>query len=296
MSWYRTDDTLTSHPKWVAVKRAAYERHRDARAARAAAQRAALAWFAIGVWGAKCNCDGIIPAHAADQIAPGMFLTEDEFVDGADLLIAGGMCRRLTKANGGPGWHIPNWKKYQPSRAQVALAKDREQRRKDLYRTVEGRRIVALVKQRDGDWCRYCWEHVDWNDRRSAHRGTLDHVDPDGPSSVENVVVACGSCNRRKSDRTPDEAEMLLRAPYMSGADAKGEDCDLAGSGREQVATSSRPSLTRGSGRARSGQVGPDRGGSGRARSGRSGRPSPSSDDAPPHTDDHAPADERRAR
>jgi HNH endonuclease len=296
MSWYRTDDTLTSHPKWVAVKRAAYDRHRDARSARQAAQRAALSWFAMGVWGAKCNCDGIFPAVAVDQIAPGMFLTEDEFCDGADLLVAGGMCRRLTKAAGGPGWHIPNWKKYQPSRAQVELSKSREQMRKELYNTVEGRRVIAAVKKRDGDWCRYCWERVDWNDRRSAHRGTLDHVDPAAENSLENVVVACGSCNRRKADRTPDEAEMLLRAPYMSGADVEGEDCDLAGSGCKQDANSSRTNRTRGPGRVRSGQVGTERAGSGRSGSGRRGRPNPSSDDAPPHSDDDAPIDEGRAR
>ena len=36
-----------------------------------------------------------------------------------------------------------------------------------------------------------------------------------GPTSWENVVACCKSCNAKKRDRTPDEARMhLLRQPY----------------------------------------------------------------------------------
>jgi hypothetical protein len=43
---------------------------------------------------------------------------------------------------------------------------------------------------------------------------TLDHVVPrsrGGRTTWENVVTACGRCNREKGDRTPDEAGMALR-------------------------------------------------------------------------------------
>jgi hypothetical protein len=47
---------------------------------------------------------------------------------------------------------------------------------------------------------------------------TLDHVLPrsrNGPTSWENVVACCRSCNARKRDRTPEEASMLLkRRPF----------------------------------------------------------------------------------
>ena len=40
----------------------------------------------------------------------------------------------------------------------------------------------------------------------------------DGGHSWENIVAACGSCNRRKAGRTPAEAGMALmrqpKAPY----------------------------------------------------------------------------------
>lgn len=62
------------------------------------------------------------------------------------------------------------------------------------------------VFRRDEHTCQYCG--VRSNDL------TLDHVMPrsrDGPTSWENVVACCRSCNARKRDRTPREARMLLR-------------------------------------------------------------------------------------
>jgi 5-methylcytosine-specific restriction endonuclease McrA len=70
---------------------------------------------------------------------------------------------------------------------------------------------VALTRRnvllRDGHTCHYCG---------SAGHGrelTIDHVVPrsrGGHTAWENVVTACGPCNRDKGDRTPDEAGMRL--------------------------------------------------------------------------------------
>jgi len=245
------------HPKWVAIMTAARQTTRNRSQARERAQHAALVWFASGVWGAGNNCDGVIPDAAAPQIAVRVWLTEDEFFDAVELLIRAGLWRKLPKSKGGPGWEIHDWADYQLSKQQVQLRQDRETRRKALYNTVEGRVIVAEVKARDGDHCRYCWVEVKWEDRRGGRRGTIDHVDPDGPNSIENCVVACGSCNRRKSDRTPDIAGMQVKQPYW------GDRRDLTGSGRGQNANKTRSDRTRGTGRVRSGQVGPDQVGSG---------------------------------
>jgi 5-methylcytosine-specific restriction endonuclease McrA len=272
MSWFRVDDKLMDHPKWVAVKGAALDRAKSRTDARHHAQQAALVWMAAGVWGAGSNCDGIIPEHAAASIAPRAFLTEDEFHDAAELLVKSGLWHRLPKSRGGPGWEFHDWHDYQLSKQQVQRRQDREAKRKALYRTVEGRIVVEQVKRRDGDRCRYCWEEVIWADRRSAKRGTIDHLDPDGPNSLDNCVVACGSCNRAKADRTPEDADMQLRPPYW------GDARDLAASGRDQVATGSRPDLTRGSGRARSGPDGPGQAGTGLGGAGRSGAQPPGPD------------------
>lgn len=64
---------------------------------------------------------------------------------------------------------------------------------------------------RDGYRCQYCG-HV-----RPVRDLNLDHVQPlsrGGPSSWENVVCCCVPCNRRKGDRSPEQAGMrLLRSP-----------------------------------------------------------------------------------
>ena len=61
------------------------------------------------------------------------------------------------------------------------------------------------VLRRDKYACQYCG---------NTKKLTLDHVIPrskGGKHSWDNVVIACESCNSRKSDRTPAQAGMILR-------------------------------------------------------------------------------------
>jgi 5-methylcytosine-specific restriction endonuclease McrA len=70
----------------------------------------------------------------------------------------------------------------------------------------------ANVYTRDRSECQYCGR------RLPRARLNLDHVVPrsrGGKSAWENVVCSCIECNRRKGDRTPREAGMLLvRRPF----------------------------------------------------------------------------------
>lgn len=76
-------------------------------------------------------------------------------------------------------------------------------------------RVQVLTRRnilvRDGHQCQYCGETF------SAMELTLDHVIPrskGGLSTWENLVACCSADNRRKADRTPEEANMpLLRRP-----------------------------------------------------------------------------------
>ena len=47
---------------------------------------------------------------------------------------------------------------------------------------------------------------------------TIDHIIPKsrgGQNTWENLVTCCSPCNRLKSNRTPEEAKMVLRVkPY----------------------------------------------------------------------------------
>jgi 5-methylcytosine-specific restriction endonuclease McrA len=61
--------------------------------------------------------------------------------------------------------------------------------------------------RRDHNQCQYC------GSRPGTPELSIDHVMPrsrGGKSTWENCVLACTDCNRRKRDRTPEEAGMRL--------------------------------------------------------------------------------------
>jgi 5-methylcytosine-specific restriction endonuclease McrA len=71
------------------------------------------------------------------------------------------------------------------------------------------RRALLL---RDDYTCQYCGAQP------GRENLTIDHVIPrsrGGRTEWENVVAACGACNRKKGNRTPEEAGMtLLHKPH----------------------------------------------------------------------------------
>lgn len=61
---------------------------------------------------------------------------------------------------------------------------------------------------RDQYVCQYCGKKF------KAKELTLDHIIPQsrgGPNSWTNLVTCCDSCNNKKDNRTPEEANMPLR-------------------------------------------------------------------------------------
>lgn len=81
---------------------------------------------------------------------------------------------------------------------------------------VNGNRVPNLTNRalfrRDHNVCAYCGTEF------KAVELTCDHVTPrsiGGENRWTNTVTACGSCNRRKGARTPEEANMhLMYVPY----------------------------------------------------------------------------------
>lgn len=73
-----------------------------------------------------------------------------------------------------------------------------------------------VLFNRDSWSCQYCNKIVD---REGA---TIEHIFPSsrgGETSWQNCVTACKSCNKRKANRTPDEAGMkLLKQPIQPTA------------------------------------------------------------------------------
>jgi hypothetical protein len=290
VSWFKVDDTLQDHPKWVAVLAEARARIEARAASRAAAKDAYLAWFGANVWGAGVNCDGVIPEAAAAQIAPRVALTEDEFLDAAPLLVAAGLwhdiggrgrrcdCWRDNRPSIAAGWIVHDWDDYQPSKQQVRTSAEKKSNHDWLHKSAAGKQLKQAVIRRDGCWCRYCRIEVRTDgDRRSPARRTFDFVDPDLtfdrtaktlPKAefdrvLDGVVVACGYCNAVKNNRTPTEAEMpLLPAPEQSRRDPPR-------SVRDSIATETRLNRDPGTGRNGSGQIGSQRDDTGQVESGR---------------------------
>ncbi|WP_280263956.1 HNH endonuclease [Nocardia wallacei] len=67
----------------------------------------------------------------------------------------------------------------------------------------ESRATLAGVLRRDEHRCGYC----------AGWARTVDHIRPrsrGGPNTWNNLIAACGPCNTRKADRTPEEAGMRL--------------------------------------------------------------------------------------
>lgn len=63
------------------------------------------------------------------------------------------------------------------------------------------------IFKRDHNTCQYCGAQP------GSEELTIDHVVPrshGGVSSWENCVLACVACNKRKADRTPEQARMHL--------------------------------------------------------------------------------------
>jgi len=62
--------------------------------------------------------------------------------------------------------------------------------------------------KRDNNECQYCGKKL------SRSSLTMDHVFPEcrgGKKTWKNIVAACKSCNNKKDNRTPAEANMKLR-------------------------------------------------------------------------------------
>lgn len=64
-----------------------------------------------------------------------------------------------------------------------------------------------VLFNRDSWSCQYCGTKLSWDTIE------IEHILPasrGGPTSWHNCVAACKPCNKRKADRTPDEAGMQL--------------------------------------------------------------------------------------
>ena len=148
-------------------------------------------------------------AHASGLSA----LSDDEETDAAGAALIEALVTSGFIDRDGDSIVLHEWYQW-GGRLHYFRANGRAQKNRHRY----SQEVMTAVRSRDGDSCRYCRREVDWLNRRGKTGGTYDHVDPEGETSVENLVVACRGCNSKKGRRTPQDAGMRLhKAP--SGTD-----------------------------------------------------------------------------
>jgi 5-methylcytosine-specific restriction endonuclease McrA len=161
-------------------------------------------WSLAGGWAMRELTDGWVPEYWIKSWPSGK--------KHAATLVKVGLWSPETR-NGIPGYIYHDWDDYQRSSAQIVAERSAALTRKALYQDAD---LVAFVKQRDQNQCRYCGRRVTWTNRRGPGGATFDHVIPiilDGPNTEDNIVVACRRCNSAKQGRTPEQAGMTLRPP-----------------------------------------------------------------------------------
>lgn len=180
--------------------------HRDARSL----------WVAGGLHAVEHETDGVIEKHMLGLIAAEADVKPSRAVD----LVEAGLWE-----DQGDRYVIHDHLDYNPSRAQRTAQREKWRQSKSLH---DDKTLIAAVRTRDGDRCRYCTRTVDWKDRRGERGGTYDHVDPTVGNVVDNVVVACRSCNSKKGKRTPGDAGLVLQEPTEDLQEPAGSDRELS--------------------------------------------------------------------
>lgn len=169
------------------------------------------AWLNLNLYSAEKGYNGRVPRSEYDAALMRKGTARQRETALEDLLALRQVVVDTDKA--GATWLVFDWSHQPPAevwqddRARAIWLRDKALKR--------DRELCATIKRRDGDLCRYCGESVSWGANNSRRGATYDHKDPDPfkpyqGNTLENVVVACRSCNASKKDRTPQEAGMVL--------------------------------------------------------------------------------------
>lgn len=212
--FFQVDDQFQVNPKAVAL-------------ARAAMTEDITGLASLGVWalmGSHCQAaltDGVV--SFVEIVAKTLNPTISQQL--ADRLVAAGL------------WHAPGHSCERCPAVAVdtflfhdwfALGYDRGadvKVKRDKAKELKDRKLINSVWARDCldpsnpniGACRYCSKKLHKKDTRGADGPEMDHIDPNKAVGVRNVVLACGSCNRKKAGKAPEAAGLVLQpAPAHS--------------------------------------------------------------------------------
>jgi 5-methylcytosine-specific restriction endonuclease McrA len=168
-------------------------------------------------WTGEHNTDGYMPEEIVELICERAHVKRLIAVLRREEFVARGW---TTHPEHGRGYRLvidhPDLLLHNKSAAQLAAEKGPSRRWPE--------NVALRIYMRDGDQCRYCGITVNPHDRRGGTVRHIDHIDNDGPTSVENGVVACAVCNGKKQDGTltdelkppPDPSRIYLHPTTLA--------------------------------------------------------------------------------
>lgn len=161
------------------------------------------AYMSLHIYCAKHTTNGFVPEVKVRQHLRGAKL--DAFVASGLLHRAGHVCECMKGQKWRPGmaFYVHYYLQWNPTKEEMEVDRAKRAELKD-------RELLAAIRRRDKDLCRYCGYQTKWADRVSGRGLVFDHVDPARACGARNLVVACKSCNSRKGARTPEAAGMTL--------------------------------------------------------------------------------------
>jgi 5-methylcytosine-specific restriction endonuclease McrA len=216
VTWFKVDDQFPMHRK-----------------ALAAGPDGRHLWYITGTLCAASNV-GIAEPPTLQMAG---FMTGVDVDQAAALLVGAGLWHDAKALNRCPpckervgrlpagAYYFHDWHEHQLSQreAKDSLQRFRWARAKELKRDWK---LLHEVRRRDGGHCRYCDVLVDFDNPELRDGASHDHVDPLGPNTLDNVVLACRRCNGNKKNRTPEDAGMPLLPPRGPRGDSADMSAD----------------------------------------------------------------------
>lgn len=106
------------------------------------------------------------------------------------LCVAAGLLTETTTGNGIRAWTLIQDPEFIHIRLRQEIEWERQQRN-----DTRDPALTVPVRRRDGDNCRWCGVLVQWRGKKTNRTGTLDHLRPGEPGTLDTLVVACLGCN-----------------------------------------------------------------------------------------------------
>ena len=182
MAWLRIGDNIVTHPMMSRLLVATGLDHQQKNEA-----FGVLAQIAAG--SAAHLTDGIVEMGSLAQVAPG----RERAV--LDALKTAGIAEETKLDDRYVIRLVLNDEEFVHMRRREEVEQDRN-RAKD--KRTPG--LLAQVRVRDGDVCRWCAKSVSWSNRRGRRAATYDSLTKHKNSTVDTLVVSCKTCNSRRGN------------------------------------------------------------------------------------------------